>query len=374
MTVPTFQELYNSVLTDLRNKLQTTTIIGKIALNAFAAVQAAKLKIFYLTINNVEQNIFIDTADDDTIIRYGLVKLGRLPNAATAGQYNLNVIGEIGAVIAPGTTFKSLDSSSNPGVIVQLDTAYTFTSTSGVILVRALELGAAFALQTGDQLQLTAPIASVDSFADVDSIQVTPTEAEDIEQYRKLVIEAYRSEPQGGARIDYRIWTNDVSGTRTVYPYVKSGESGVIDLFIEANAVDSVDGNGTPSASLIQDVEDAIEPDKRPMGTFQINYLAVVTIDVDVQITNLSDPTFLTAIESSIRDFLLDIRPFIDGADNVNDRNDKLFESDIYNIVRDVIGLNATFDSLEMFVDAVSVDVFTFDQGNIPYINSVAII
>lgn len=369
MAVPTYNELYNSVLTDLRNRLSITSIIGKVVLSAFAAVQAAKLKIFYLSVNRVEKNIFIDTADDETILRYGLVKLGRLPLSAIAGQYIIEVTGEIGAVIPSGTTFKSLDSSSNPDVILQYDSVFVFSATTGNIQIRALELGTDYELQSGDALQLTAPIANVDSFQTVQSEAVTPVDEEDIEEYRDTVIESYRTEPQGGARVDYRIWTNDVTGVRTVYPYVKSGESGVIDLYIE-----SLTDNGVPTAGLIQDVENAIEPSKRPMGTFQINYLSVTPLAIDIEITNLSDTSFLTAISDAIETFLLDIRPFIDGADNINERSDKLYESDIYTIVRNVIGVTESFDSLEMFVDSVSEDVYTFENGDIPYINSVTAI
>lgn len=371
MATPTFNNLFNSILTDLRNRLGITSIVGKVVLNAFAAVQAAKLKIFYLSINRVEKNIFIDTADEETILRYGLVKLERLPLPAIAGEYIIEVTGVIGGIIPSGTTFKSLDSSSNPDVILQYDDTFVFTGTTGNIQIRALELGTDFVLQASDPLQLTAPIANVDSFSEVLSVAVTPVEEEDIEEYRQTVIESYRTEPQGGARVDYRLWTNDVAGVRTVYPYVKSGESGVIDLYIEALPENSTDDHGTPSASLIQDIEDAIEPDKRPMGTFQINYLSITPIAVDVEITNLSDSSYLTAIESAILAFLFDIRPFIDGADNINERNDKLFESDIYTIVRNVIGVTESFDSLEMFVDSSSVDVYTFENGDIPYINNV---
>ena len=363
---PTYNELYTSILTDLRNRLEVTTLIGKVTLNAYAAVLAGKLKIFYLTANNIENNIFIDTADNDTILRYGLVKLERLPLPATAGEYTINVTGKIGATIPSGTTYKSLDASSNPNVILQYDGTFVFTGTTGQITVRSLELGTDYLLQIGDDLQLTAPLANVNSFADVDSISTTPTDSEDIEEYRDTVIEAYRTEPQGGAKVDYRIWTNDVDGIRTVYPYVKSGESGVIDLYIE-----SLTNNGIPTAPLIQDVEDAIEPDKRPMGTFQINYLAISLIVVDIEITNLSDTSYISAIKSAMQDFVYDIRPFIDGADNINERNDKLYESDMYQIVREVIGQNATFDSIEMFVATISVDLYTFELGNIPFMNSV---
>ena len=168
MTVPTFTELYNSILTDLRNRYQIRFIIGKVALNAFALVQAGKLKILYLTAAKIYKNIFVDTADPEvsggSLERFGRVKLGREPFPATAGEYFINVTGDVAATIAAGTTFKSLDTSTSPDKIFVLDTLFTFTLTTGVIQIRALDLGSEARLEIGDQLQVTAPIANVESF------------------------------------------------------------------------------------------------------------------------------------------------------------------------------------------------------------------
>lgn len=387
MTIPTFDELFSSILTDLRNRLTIRFIIGKVVLNAFAAVQAAKLKILYLTAAFIYKNIFVDTADPESsggsLERFGRVKLGRGPFPPTAGEYQINVNGEIAATIAPGTTFKSLDTSTNPDKIFVLDTLFTFTTTSGVIQVRALDLGSEARLEIGDQLQVTAPIANVGSFADVASVVVTPTEGENIEEYRQTVILAFQSEPEGGARTDYRDWSQDAAGVREVFPYVVDSEPGKINLFVEANAVDSTDGNGTPSQAILDDVEAVVEfdPDvtkpinergRRPMGTFEIFFLAISPIPVDVEIFDLSDLTLLTPIKDAIREFLLDVRPFIDGADDPNQINkDKLYSSDIVNIVRVIAGNSATFSNVLMFVGLVETNLHQFENGDIPFIDNV---
>ena len=374
MTIPTYSDLYTSVQTDLRKRLGITSIFGKVILNIFAAVQAAKLKIYYLGVGFVYKNIFPDQADPSSkggsLERFGYVRLGRYPYAATAGEYKASITGEIGATIAPNTTFKSLDTSTNPDKLFILDSAYTFTSTSGIIDLRALDLGTDAALEVGDQLQVTAPIANVDSFATITSVDVTATEAEDIEEYRQEVIDSFRNEPQGGARIDYREWSNGVPGIRQVYPYVTVATE--VDLYIEANPDDSTDGHGTPSASLMDDVQDAIEPSKIPLGVSVINYAAVAPAPVDVEIADLSDDSYLTAIESAIESFLFNVRPFVDGADDVIDINKgKLYAADIYGIVRDVLGRNATFTSLVVEVNSVSIQSYEFTVNVIPYINSV---
>jgi len=387
MTIPTYNELYTSILTDLRNRLEIRFIVGKIVLNAFAAVQAAKLKLLYLLAAFIFKNIFVDTANSESaggsLERFGRVKLGRDPFPAEAGEYKLNVEGTIGATISANTTFKSLDNSTNPGELFIFDDTFTFTSTTGLIQVRALNPGASARLEVADELQVTAPIANVDSYVDVASVEVTPTDAEDIEDYRTTVIQAYQLEPQGGAKTDYRIWAQDAAGVREVYPYVPSGEPGKIRLFVEANVADSSDGFGTPTQAILDDVEEVVEYDpdttkpdnergRRPMGTFEIYFVAIVLLDVDVVITNLSDTSYLTAIETAIVSYLFDIRPFIDGADNPNlSQKGKLFTSDIINIIRTVIGSTETFDSVAVSVDSVEVQQYEFDTGNIPKIGTV---
>lgn len=377
MIVPTLSELYESVKADLKNKLGITSPLTKLVLLAFAAVQAAKLKIYYLAVAQINKNIFVDTCDNDTIERFGFVKLGRYPYAAIEGEYYINVAGSIGATIPPGTTYKSMDTSTSPDKLFILDTLFTFTSTTGLILVRSTEAGVDALLNITDELQLTSPLALVDSFATVDSIAVTPVEAEDIEEYRINVIEAYRTEPQGGARVDYMLWAQDAEGIRRVYPYVKSGSPGDINIYIEAFIADSPTLDGVPSASQIIDVESVINNDpattlgRRPMGVFNIFYLAVIPLDVDIKITGLTPSVSLTAIESAVTTFLYNIRPFIDGGDAINTKNDKLYEADIYRIVRDILTGNETFTSIELSVNGTPTNLYTFENGTIPFLNSV---
>lgn len=83
--IPTTQELYTSIKSDLETELNINIpVFGKIFLRALAAVQAAKLKLYYLAIASVQKNIFPDTADPEsiggTLERFGIVKLGRNRN------------------------------------------------------------------------------------------------------------------------------------------------------------------------------------------------------------------------------------------------------------------------------------------------------
>jgi hypothetical protein len=386
MTIPTYNELYTSILSDLRNKLGLNFIVGRLVLIAFASVQAAKLKLIYLVAAFIYKNIFPDTADSETLggtlERFGLVKLGRLPFDAIAGQYTIEVAGEIGATIQPNTTFKSLDTSASPDKLFICENLFTFTGLTGEITIVALEAGVSSRLEVGDQLQVTAPIALVNSFATVLSVDVEAVEAENIEEYRLKVIQAYRSEPQGGARIDYILWASDAAGVRTIYPYVTNGAPGELDIFVEANPADSVDGFGTPTPTILSDVADVIELDpdtikpmaergRRPLGIFNINYYPITLLPLDVQIVDLSDVSYLTAIESAITDYIFNIRPYIAGATDPNSINDKIYISDIFNIVISVIGKTITFSEIIMEIDDNIVNLYQFTNGEIPYCRNV---
>jgi len=385
--MPTYNELYTSVQADLRNKLVIKNIFGKVVLNVLAAVQAAKLKIYYLRIDFVYKNIFPDQADPETkggaLDRFGFVKLGRYPFAATAGVYTVVVTGNIGAVIPPNTTFKSLDTSNSPDKLFVLDSTFTFIAETGEIQIRSLDLGKQSELFEGDQVQVTQPLANVESFAVVIIINTIPLESESTDEYRAKTIQAFRTEAQGGSKSDYKFeWSLDVQGVKAAYPYLNTSPS-IIDLYVEANPEDSTDGYGTPAQSILDAVEEVVEfdPDitkplgsrgRRPMGAFQINFLPVQVLPVDVVITNLSDVSFLAAIKTSMETFLLDIRPFIDGADDPNNsQKDLLYENDVYGVVRGVLGSSAIFDSLIVNVDSNPINIYEFTLGNIPYINTV---
>ena len=359
-------------------------MLGKVFINAFAAVQTAKLMLIYNAIVFVKRNILPDTADSEskggTLERFGLLKLGRLPFPAEAGEYNIRVSGSVGAIIPTGTTFKSLDGSTSPDKLFVLDDPFEFTSSPATIKVRALDLGPEARLEVGDGLQLTAPISNVDSYQEVVTVEQSPTERESEDDYRDKTIESYRTEPQGGAKTDYKLWAIDATGVRRAYPYIKDGSAGTVQVYVEANPADSTDGNGTPTPAILSDVSDVIEfdPDttqpieergRRPM-TAIVETLAINPVSVDVDIVNLSDPLLLTSIGDAIKDLLFDIRPFIDGADDPNNRNDKLYEADIYGVVRDVIGPAESFDSLNMTVDSSSVDIYTFERENIPFLDN----
>jgi uncharacterized phage protein gp47/JayE len=385
ITIPTISQLYTGVISDLETAYGVNiNPVGKAFLRAVAAVQAARLKLMYLTLGSIQKNVFVDTADRDILTRWGLVKLNRGPFPATAGVYDITVTGTIGGIIPAGTTFKSNDDSESPGKLFIVDTAFTLATSPDTVSVRALEAGLDSSLAVSDELTATAPISLVDSLAVVSAETTTPLAAEDLEEYRNAIIESFQLEPQGGAGSDYRIWASDAQGVQTVYPYVKSGVSNEINLYVEATIADSTDGKGTPGAGILTDVESVVELDpdttkpinergRRPLGVHQIHYLAITPKDIDITITGFVGLTaaIQTAIENAIEEALADIRPFVSSIDPLADKNDIINTFILASVIQAAnpgsIYTNLTFD-----VAGVTLSTYQFTNGDIPYLNSVS--
>lgn len=381
ITIPTLSQLYTQILADLEAEFNITIpLFGKNFLRALAAVQAAKLKLYYLAIGNLQKNIFPDTADAEasggTLERFGRVKLNRNPFPAVAGQYTVAVTGTIGATIPAQSTFKSDDTSTSPGYLFILDVAYTLTATTDYITLRSLTAGEDAVLVATDTLTATAPIAAVNSSAAVSAIVVAAEDAETLEEYRAEVLAAYRLEPQGGAATDYRLWASDAVGVRQTYPYAKTGESNVIDLYVEGNT-----SNGVPDPTVLTAVEAVVELDpdttkplnergRRPLGVLQVNYLAVIPLSVNITVNDfVGTEDQKENIDTAIAAALDLIRPFVSGADIVANRNDTLSETRLAFYIQDAEP-TVSFSSVDITVNGVAQTSYQFTMGDIPYYNS----
>lgn len=380
--IPTLAQLYASIIADIEGELGIQIpSTGRVFLRALAAVQAAKLKLFYLALGRVQKNIFIDTADPvsigGTLERFGLVKLNRLPFPPIAGIYTIEVTGTVGAVIPAQTTFKSDDTSLNAGFLFILDAPYTLTASTDTINVRALTAGTESQLVINDTLTATAPIANVNREAIVTAIPTPPQAAEDIEDYRRKGVQAYRLEPQGGAASDYRVWSSDATGVRQVYPFAASGLVSEINLFVESDS-----GNGVPSGALLTAVQAVVEQDpdtSKPLNergrkpiTAIVNYLPVDPQLVDITITGYVGltPEIQANITAAIGELLDDIRPFVAGADVLAERNDVLNTNLLIFTIQNAQP-TGFFNSLTLDVAGNTVTTYQFLNGEIPELGTV---
>lgn len=386
-TLPTIAQLYAKNRANLDAELGASlSILKKVFLRAYAAVDAAALWLFYKMLAKVQKNVWPDTADSiaqgGTLERFGLIRLGRYPSQAVAGQMDFTVTGTIGAIIPAQTTFKSDDDSTSPGYLFILDAAYALLATTDTVTLRALTPGTVAKLAVGDTVTATKPLVNVNRSAEVAAITVEPLDAESISDYRTKVNNSFRLEAQGGAVGDYRIWAADVQGVKTVYPYAKPGENMGVNIYVEANPADSTDGFGTPSGPMLANIDAAFElnPDtslslnergRRPVGVKAYS-IAVTPMPVDIEINGFAGVTAAqqTLILTALTAMIDAIRPFIAGAEPIADKNDIIDTNKVNaHIILAVPG--AGYASVTLKVNAVTLATYTFQLGNIPYLNTV---
>jgi uncharacterized phage protein gp47/JayE len=388
--IPSIFELNEDIANDLRSKLGLTDDDLKKVVGALPLVLSAQLKLLYLFLGDIQDNCFPDKASTElnggTLERLGRIYLNRNPFPDSIGVFKLSVTGVAGSVLRSDLTFKSNDDALNAGQVYVLDTEYTLTGTADEIEVRSIGAGVLYNLSVGNNLTITEPVIGVDKTVTVSEVVTQPTAGETEELYRQAILNAIQLEPQGGAKSDYRIWSGDAQGVRLIYPYVRDGEAGTIDIYVEATLIDSEDGKGTPGTAILNAVADVIDfdpdvtkPDyeraRRPMQA-NVEVSAITLIPVDVTITGLNDDSasVQNSIESSLIDLIYDVRPFIDGADLLRNKNDILYSGNVQGVVTSALVNGNFFNVLELKVDGNIVTSYEFGLGNIPYLRNLIFI
>ncbi len=285
-------------------------------------------------------------------------------------------------MIPAQSTFKSDDTSLNPGFIFILDSSYSMITTSDSIVLRALTPGIEAKLAIGDTLSATSPIALINKTVTVSAETVQPLAAESTEDYRVKVDASFKIEAQGGSPGDYRIWAADAQGEKQVYPYVKVGETNANNIYVEATVADSTDTHGTPSQQILDEVAEVIKqsPDttlgdaersRSPLGV--INYILPITaMPVDVEIQGFTGITAAqqVLIFNSLKESFSTVRPYIPAVDSVASKNDILDKNKVNNVIYSATQ-GGIYTGLILKVNGIAVTAYTFAEGNIPYLDNV---
>ena len=206
--IPSIVELQQKITEDFKSKLNLSDDDLKKTLNAFSLVLSGQMKILYLFLADIQNNIFPDTADSvdqgGTLERIGQIYLNRPPFSDTIGVFNISVNGIVGSVLRESLTFKSNEDALNPGQLFVLDSEHIMVSTTDVIEVRSLGAGTDFNLSVNDKLTITEPVIGVDKTVTVTAVTNQPTAGETLENYRDAILRAIQLEPQGGSKSDYK--------------------------------------------------------------------------------------------------------------------------------------------------------------------------
>lgn len=374
--------LKEQISKDLRNRLNISDDKLKKVLDALSGVLAAQFKLAYLGIEDAQRNLYPDTADTfengGSLNRLGRIYLNREIRPATSAIYRVDVTGVEDSVLRSGLTFKSNEDSENAGKLYILENEYTLTGTNDIITIRSIEGGLDYSQDDENNLTITEPVIGVDKTVVINkssgsTVIQEPVASETVQEFRNAILNAIQLEPQGGSKSDYRIWSSDAAGVRFVYPYVKDSDGGTVQIFVESSG-----NNGVPNQSILDDVEEVInfDPDetrpieeraRRPIQA-NLEVLPINLTSVEVNIIGLVDSSteIREAIEVNLIEFLKNVRPFVDGADLLRNKNDILYTAKLQGVVSDVLEADNFFNDFNMLINGVTQTSFIFSKEKIP--------
>lgn len=394
MEIPTTAEIRESLITAWEQRLTSSqgvniSILRKIKKSVFyilATVIAPPIRLLYLFALWALNQTDPQTADDENEVAGGrLQQWGRLvkagdPKPGQAPRYQIDITGTNGSTLLAGTVYLSAVGNI---YLFEADITIAAGVATGIIKASVPEGrdNTEFALNIASEVNTANPFTGIDNPATVSAELTAPTDSEDIEVYRDRVVSLVRLAPQGGARIDYVRWPLDAEGVLNSFPYSDSVEPGKINVYIEAT--EDIDPDGIPDqatldaalAAILIDPETGLE--RKPMSD-EVTVLSIDLLLFDVDVSGLvaSDPgAAQTAITDAVTAYLKAKKPFLDGADFLDEKNDVISRSEIIAVIVETITpLGATIIDVDLKRLTISIDSFTLDNGETSKAGAIAFI
>ena len=235
--IPSLDQIRNRYLTTLQNKNPDFDISVDSDHYVRATAIASVVEGLYQFILWVFRQIFVDTADAESVVHHAAIK-GLLPKEATYAAGTAKVRGTVGSVLPAGSQIVLTN-----GLLIQLvGGSVTLTSAAQVVNVKALTLGSA-----GNAANASGTLTVVrDGFANAAS-EIVLTDGVDVEGVDSLLarlLEVLRTPPAGGKTADLKRWAESISGVDKAYVYPRVRGLGTVDVFVSTST-------GLPSAALM---------------------------------------------------------------------------------------------------------------------------
>ena len=211
---------------------------------------------------------------------------------------NVSITGTDGAVITAGTIFQLSDARQ-----YRTTAKAVIASGTAVAAVEAVIAGAAGNALAGGAINLSSPIAGVQSAATVATGGLTGgADSEGDEELRARVLDRIQEPPHGGAASDYVKWTLEVPGVTRAWVFSQEMGLGTVTVRF---MTDSTTADGIPSQADVDQVYAYIEA-RRPV-TAELFVVAPVAAPIAFEISGLSPDTAAVraAIEAELRDLVV---------------------------------------------------------------------
>lgn len=371
LTIPTTADQAATNLTQIETKLNQTTPANDKAYNDITSkLEAGQFTTLYkFAVERAKMNLALTaTGDDlkDLARNYGITPKGAVSTVLTFTLPSTATI--------PSTVDFVGDAN---GVRYALDADVVPVASVATITATAQTPGTAGNLAVSDTLTIGTQVPGAESTATVTVVDTLGVEAETDDALRIRVLDKIRTEGGGGNYADYREWSQEEPGVFRGYPYAGDpafletglGTISPVDITVYIQADTTIDSDGIPPQSLLDAARARIrfDPDDNgrarqplPLGNSTLNIEAIIRTGFFVVITNLDvdadiEAQVKTDITTAVTAYFLALRPFIDGLDAEEDKNNKITVNSIGGIVQDVVrSVGGSFDSLSFNTGAGS--------------------
>ncbi|MDR1287986.1 MAG: baseplate J/gp47 family protein [Treponema sp.] len=378
---PSTQELADRNLANIEARLNQNTPPAEKAFNrVISAMEAMSGKGLYaFARDRAEANLAL-TADADSLSLIGAeYDITRVPAKAWEGL--LRFLIPDGETLSMSTVF--LGPQGLRYTVTASATAPQGSPGSGALAPIVCEIdGPSGNLARGDTLPIQTPIAGFPQTAQAEGVTALGTDIEDLEDYRRRILDAERAEGGGGNAADYRSWAQSVPGVLRAYPFSGPPPSitpvpGQRVVYVEA--APEISADGIAPQSLLDLVRAAIITSEDgmsreilglPIGPDLLYVRSIIRTPVYVQIAGLSvssgsigeaEDSVETALSALLRTF----SPFVQGLDADFDELDEVVASMLAREAQNV--LDAYGGTAENAVFGLSPGTWTGRYNLMPY-------
>jgi len=361
LTTPTIKEIQTNIISGLETKFgQTVPILEKAVWRVLALILAGVWIVLYKIGSDAFKQRFVQTANDTSLQILGeLLKVFR--QAATVWEGEGEVESTTTGTLAPGTQLVN----NNTGTVYLTKTQATLIVGTVTLELKAGTGGAAGDLQIGDIINFVSPIPGLADSVETTLITIAGEDQEDIEVYRRRVLDAYQKKPQGGASADYEQWSEEAPNVINAYPFV-GALLGQVNVYIEVdNQTDGIPTAPQLTATLayINFDPETGKATRRQTGA-EVFTLAISRRIFDTEIVGLSPDTAENKafVEAAVIAHLLTKEPYIEGLSIT--RNDAITRSGVQTVIQLVVdSIGATISNVNLEESGAPVDLEILGEG-----------
>jgi uncharacterized phage protein gp47/JayE len=256
----TYDQILAELIADWQSNSGITDFQPGALTYTFLAVQARALRTLWFMLEQLINLFFVSSSTGSFLIRRAAER-GVIQKLGTAAQGNIDLTrstaAPVGSTMTKGTVLATLDDAIEFTVNADVTLAAGWTSATAALTCTTV--GAAGNLAAGTPLKIVgSQVVGVQNITVATGGLSGGTDDETPDQLRARYLYTIQNPINGGTPADYVVWATSVAGVKQAIPLPLNRGPGTIDVVI-------TDG-GIPSDSLVTDVTNYIQDNRRPVG------------------------------------------------------------------------------------------------------------